>query len=108
MVYEGNHVVVGSTQRRGIPHGPCRTYQSLLFWSAVDTGRGVQAVVVQAEAFDRLSADDVGVNDFVDVGLGDRAIPDGVRINHDIWTVLALVQASGLVGTDAAFESAGS
>ena len=66
----------------------------------------VQAVVCEAEAFYRLSRFDVGRDDLVDVGFGDVAVPDGFGIDDYVGAVLALVEASGLVGADAAFESA--
>jgi hypothetical protein len=66
----------------------------------------VEAFVGQTKAFDWLAADDVRIDDFVDVGFGDEAIPDGLRIDDKVGTVLALVEASGLIGADAAFQSA--
>jgi hypothetical protein len=42
--------------------------------------------------------------DLVDVFELDEAIPDGLGIDHDDWTVLALIEASGLVGADYVLE----
>jgi hypothetical protein len=66
----------------------------------VRTRGGVEAVVVDDEALNRLVADNVGGDDFLDVIFGDMAVPDGVGINDDSGSVLALVEASGLVGAD--------
>jgi hypothetical protein len=64
----------------------------------VGTGCGVNAGVRQNKARDGLSADDVGGDDFVDVVVGDVAVPDGVGVDDDGGSVFALVEASGLVG----------
>jgi hypothetical protein len=59
---------------------------------------GVQAGVGDDQPLDGFVADDVGGDDFFDVMFGDMAVPDGVGINDDGGSVLALVEASGLVG----------
>jgi len=68
----------------------------------------VQATIGQSQTLDRLSADNVRLDDFVDVGFGDVAVPDGIRVNHDVGAVLALIETSGLIGADATFQSASS
>lgn len=70
------------------------------------TCRCVETTIGEPEPFHRLSAHDMRFDDLVDVGLGDVSVPDGFRIDDDVRPVLALIQASGLVGADAAFESA--
>ena len=51
--------------------------------------------VRQAQARDRLAADDVAFDDLVDVGFGDAAVPDRVGIDDDGRAVLALIEAAG-------------
>src|ERR1700687_654357 len=70
----------------------------LAFWLAVFATRSVQAGICQAEAFDRFAAEDVGLNNLFDVGLGDVSIPDCVWIDDDIRTVFALIEAARLIG----------
>ena len=48
----------------------------------------------------------MGIDDFVDVGFGHVAIPDGFRVDHEIGAVLALIETALLVGPDPAFETA--
>jgi hypothetical protein len=42
----------------------------------------------------------VRVNDFVNVGGGYVAVPNCVRIDDEIGTVLALIKTAGLVGAN--------
>jgi len=65
----------------------------------------VQALVLQAQAFYRSARNDVGFDDFVHVGFANVSVPDGVGVNDYVWAVFALIQATGLVGTDSAFQS---
>jgi len=58
----------------------------------------VEAFVGEPQAVDWFAADDVRLDDFFDVGLGDVSIPDGFGIDHKIRAVLALVETAGLVG----------
>lgn len=67
----------------------------------------VQAFIGETEAVDWLSVDDVGFDNFVDIGLSDVSVPDCFRIDDQIRAVLALIEASGLVGADASLETAG-
>lgn len=73
---------------------------------AVFAGRSVQAGVGQAKAFYRPAAKDVRLDDFLDVGFGDVSVPDGVGVDDDVGAVLALVEASRLIGADFAFQAA--
>ncbi len=65
----------------------------------------VQAFIRNQQAFYRTSSDDVAIDDLADVGGGDASVPDGFRINDYGWPVLALIEASGLVGTDGPLNS---
>jgi hypothetical protein len=67
---------------------------------------GVQAVVGQQQTLDGFAADDVRLDDFVEVSFGDVSVPDGIRIDHDIRTVLALIEATGLIGAHFALKAA--
>ena len=68
----------------------------------------VEAFIGKAQALDWLPVDDVGFDDFVDVGLGNVSVPDSFRIDHEIRAVFALIEASGLIGANASLESSGS
>ena len=46
------------------------------------------------------------IDDLIDVGFGDVTIPDGVGIDHDVWSVLALIEAAGLIGANSSFQVA--
>jgi len=67
---------------------------------------GVKAGVWQDQSLNRLAPYDVRLDNFIHIGEGDPAIPDGIRINDQIRTVLALVQAACLIGSDSSFQSA--
>jgi hypothetical protein len=69
---------------------------------------GIQALFGQAQALDRSSAYDVRLNDLFDVRFTNPAIPDGIGIDHHVRPVLALVEASGLIGSDASVQAMGS
>lgn len=69
---------------------------------------GVQALFGQAQALNRPSAYDVRGNDLLHVRFANVAIPDGIGIDHYVRPVLALVEASGLIRTDAAVQATGS
>src|SRR2546429_562504 len=66
----------------------------------------VQAGVCQAEALDGLAAEDVRVDNLVDVGFGDMSVPDCIRIDHKVGAVFALIEAPGLVRAHSALQSA--
>jgi hypothetical protein len=48
----------------------------------------------------------VGVNDFVDVSLGDVSVPNGLGIDNEVRAVFALIETARLVGAHFAFEAA--
>ena len=58
----------------------------------------------QAESLYWLSAENVRFNNFFDVGFSDMSVPDCVRVDHDVRTVLALIKAAGLIGVDFTFQ----
>jgi hypothetical protein len=66
----------------------------------------INAGIGQNQPFDRLSAQNVGFDDFIHVGDRNSAIPDRIRINHDIRPVLALVQTAGFIGPYPVFQPA--
>jgi hypothetical protein len=53
-----------------------------------------------------MATDNVGVHDFIHVSQSDSAVPDRFGIDHEIRPMLALVQASRLVGTHSALQTA--
>jgi hypothetical protein len=58
------------------------------------TTDGVDAFVFEHQSLNRPASYNVGLNDLLDVGRGDSAIPDRLGIHHEIRPVLALIQAS--------------
>ena len=66
--------------------------------------RGVDTFLAHSQALDWLSAYDVGIDDFIDIIERDMSVPDCLGIDHEIRTMLALVQASRLVGADASTQ----
>ena len=83
-----------------------RQSRTLRLALAVFAGWRVQARVGEAKAFYRSAAEDVRFDDLVDVGLGDVSVPDGVGVDDEVGAVFALVEASGLIGADFAFQAA--
>lgn len=61
----------------------------------------VQHRVRDDQAFHRAAADNVGVDDFIDVGEGDAAVPDRVGIHDHRGADFALFEAAGFIGADA-------
>jgi hypothetical protein len=70
------------------------------------TSRRIQAFVREHQARDGFPANDVGFDNFVDVSLGDVSVPDGVGIDHEIRSVLTLVETARLIGSHLTFEAA--
>ena len=70
------------------------------------THRCIEAAVGQHQALDWLATDYVGFDDFLDIGLGDVSIPNGLGIDDNSRAVLALIETAGLVGSYSAFETA--
>jgi hypothetical protein len=66
----------------------------------------VQAIICDQKALYRLAIDDVGLDDFVDIGRGYAAVPDGVGIDDNRRAMLALIEASRHVGAHALLQSA--
>jgi hypothetical protein len=59
---------------------------------------GVEDGVGNDQTRYRRAADDVGVDDFVDVLGLNASIPDCFGVNHDCWAQFTLVEAAGFVG----------
>jgi hypothetical protein len=78
----------------------------LLLWRFVFTTRGVDAFVSEQQSLDGASTYNVGFHNFIHVGEGDSAVPHSFWINYQIWTVLALVEASRLIGPNFALKAA--
>lgn len=66
---------------------------------------GVEAGVGQLQALDGTTVEDVFIDDLIDVFKLDEAVPDRLGIDGNDGTVFALVEASGLVGTDMMLEA---
>jgi len=65
---------------------------------------GVQAFIFQHQAFNRPAADNVFLHDLIHVGQRNTAVPDCLWIDHQIRPMLALVEASRLIGAHSAFQ----
>jgi hypothetical protein len=65
----------------------------------------IDAAVGQAKVLNRTIALDVRRNDLEYVGNLYVSVPDGIGIHHHRRTVLALIEAAGLVGANAVFQS---
>jgi len=59
--------------------------------------RGVETVVGEHQALDRLAADDVRFDDFIDIGFGNVPVPHSVGIDDQVRAVLALIETARLV-----------
>ncbi len=70
------------------------------------TRGSVEAFIGQYEALHRFATNNVGLDDFIDIGFLYVSIPDGLRINDEIRPMLALIETSSLVGSHFAFEPA--
>jgi hypothetical protein len=69
------------------------------------TGR-VYAGFAQHQALNRFASNNVRVDDFIHIGGRDSTVPDGFRINHQVRTMLALVQAARLIRPDSSLQPA--
>src|SRR5438270_9060459 len=67
---------------------------------------GVDALISHHQTLDRHAAQEVRFDDFVHVLSPHAAIPDRVGIDHQVGSMLALVEASGLVSAKAVLKSA--
>jgi hypothetical protein len=66
---------------------------------------GIEARFGELKPFHGLSPDDVRLDDFIHIGFGDVPIPDRVRIDHDVWSMLALIEAARLISANLAFQA---
>lgn len=66
----------------------------------------IDALIGKRESFHRLSSENVRLNDLRDIGYRDAAIPHGVRVDDDCRSVLALIEATGLVRPDLVIQAA--
>jgi len=66
----------------------------------------IQAFFRKHQARDGFPANNVRLDDFVDVSLGDVSVPDGIGIDHEIRAVLTLVETARLVGSHFTLEAA--
>jgi hypothetical protein len=66
----------------------------------------VQAIVGDHETAHWLAADDMGLDDLVQIFLTYAAIPNRFGIDDHVGAVLALVKTAGLIGAHTTFESA--
>src|SRR5690348_7551410 len=73
-------------------------------FGAMFTGIRIQALIADQQAHYRFAADDVRLHNFVDIGRLHVSIPHRLRINHQVRPMLALVQASGLIGAHPPFK----
>ena len=71
----------------------------------VGAGRRVDALRRQSQPGHRLAVHQMAIDNLVDIGGGDPAVPDAVRIDHHRRAVLALVETARLVGADAAVQA---
>jgi hypothetical protein len=53
-----------------------------------------------------LTSYDVGVDDFIYIRGGNASIPDGVRVNYDVGSMLTLVEAAGFIRPYLVFQPA--
>lgn len=66
---------------------------------------GIEAGIGDDEALYRTAADDVAVNDLINIGGGDASVPNRFGIDHHVRAVFALIEASGLVGANFTFQA---
>lgn len=61
------------------------------------TTSGVEAMICSHQPLDRFSANDVGFDDFVNIVGCYASIPDRVWIDHNVGTMFALIETTGLI-----------
>jgi hypothetical protein len=66
---------------------------------------GVEAGVSEHEPLDGAAVEEVFVDDLLHIFYIDRAVPDGVGIDHDDGAVFTVVEATKLVGPDFALQT---
>ncbi len=74
-------------------------------WFMLATGR-VYAGFPQPQPLHRFASHKVRVDDFIHIGGRNPAVPDRFRINHQVRTMLTLVQAARLVRPYSSLQSA--
>lgn len=74
--------------------------RTLLSPRAMFASRSIQARGSQHQPLHRLAAHNVRVNNFVNVRLSYAPIPDGLGVDHEIRSVLALIKATTLISPD--------
>ena len=65
----------------------------------------IQAMIRRYQPIDRLSPDDVGLDYFVNIVGRYTAIPDPVRVDHDVGPMFALIEAARLICAYFPFKS---
>lgn len=60
----------------------------------------IEADFGEPETLNRPPVNEVLGDDFIHIFELDKAVPDGLGIDHDHGAVLALVQTTGLIGAD--------
>jgi hypothetical protein len=105
------HKMIRRAASRGMKHGPPRCEPlsgpdlcpliSASMWTALR----VQALVGNAQPFDRPAANQVLCDDLGRVFGPHAAIPDGLRVDHHRGPMLALVQAAGFVNAYSSSET---
>jgi hypothetical protein len=66
---------------------------------------GVEAGVGESQALDGTAVEEMLGDYLFDVFQVDEAVPDGLGIDHDDGAVLALIEATGLVGSNVVPEA---
>ena len=61
--------------------------------------RTIRRVTGHQKPFDDFTLHDVALHDFRHIGLRAHPIPCAFGIDHHTWPILAMVQASGLIGS---------
>jgi hypothetical protein len=73
---------------------------------AVFARGSVEAGIGKSEALDQLAAEDVRFNDLLDICFRNVSVPDCVWVDHDVRTMLALIEAARLIGANFSFQAA--
>ncbi len=68
---------------------------------------GIEAGSGKPQPLDRPAMDEMLSNDFIHIFEPDKAVPDGLGIDHDGWPMLTLIEAAGLIGADEVLEPCG-
>ena len=68
------------------------------------TLRSIETGIRNDQPLNGLTANDVGCDNLIHVCRRYASIPDTIRVDYDVGTMLALVQAACLVGTDSVLD----